>query len=620
MGGITRSNQQIGHGDAHDTRIIGGMGPGPVERELQTLIHGGHAEEALERATAQLIAAEASDDHAAMVTLLAAVAMAHEYAGRPRESLLALYRAIDLLETSEQLSVEERRATTAWLCSLAATDLAVLGEVSHALGMLTKAQRFVFDAEVEPNGALLMRILNNVAVTHHRFGQHELAIEAIDHAILLAERVDEPYLALHSRANRVIYRLLQARDALRSDPVLAHALATETLAEARELEAVAQIGGWPHVIGMMYREVGPLLVASGDPERARGLLRVCLTQAVETGRSREAVALSVRLATVERLAGQQDEATRILDSVADSAAGLDPELRLEYYAELSEVLAAEGNYQQSLAAFREYHDLQVTRLRTHGEARAQALAARFGAEQARLRAAVLEDRTRDLERNAGELERSVESLQSQAQRLADQALHDPLTGIGNRRYLELHIAELHEQPSVELCVLFLDLDHFKHINDAFGHAVGDRTLVQVAALLSTALRPQDRLCRFGGEEFLLLVPDVNVSNAVVIAERLRRLINDFDWSGISEGLQVTCSIGLADGPASAVHGLVFAADAGLRQAKEGGRNRVCVGSVAADAASGMSGQEGWHGSAPRPRGGGADPVLRPVAAGVSFRR
>ncbi|BAI70735.1 GGDEF domain-containing protein [Azospirillum sp. B510] len=158
-------------------------------------------------------------------------------------------------------------------------------------------------------------------------------------------------------------------------------------------------------------------------------------------------------------------------------------------------------------------------------------------------------------------------------KLALMAELDSLTGIGNRRWLE-KMAPSHLSPGDT--IFYIDLDHFKRINDRFGHAAGDTVLVAVAATLRNLKRPEDVLARMGGEEFLLFLAELRVSEALTIAERIREAIQaiPFQYQGIPLG--VTASIGVAQVSRQGEPWpeLVHAADMALYEAKHGGRNRV----------------------------------------------
>jgi diguanylate cyclase (GGDEF)-like protein len=164
------------------------------------------------------------------------------------------------------------------------------------------------------------------------------------------------------------------------------------------------------------------------------------------------------------------------------------------------------------------------------------------------------------------------------EKLRTQSLRDPLTGLYNRRYMEdaleryLSMAERENKPT---SVLMIDLDHFKKLNDTFGHAKGDAVLREVAGQLVGALRPADVVSRFGGEELLVILPNCSLDDAMLKAEMLRVRIE-----GLSaiHGTPISASFGVASTPesASGLADIVSSADSALYLAKQGGRNRVVL--------------------------------------------
>ncbi|HET6805375.1 MAG TPA: diguanylate cyclase [Frateuria sp.] len=172
-----------------------------------------------------------------------------------------------------------------------------------------------------------------------------------------------------------------------------------------------------------------------------------------------------------------------------------------------------------------------------------------------------------------------------SRKLHRMAMTDPLTGIANRRHIEelaRHALAQAAASGEPLCVLVLDVDHFKAVNDAFGHAVGDQVLVRVAHACKQALRRFDLLGRMGGEEFLVVLPDTTMEVAQHIAERLRRKVESLPMANLAPGLQITASVGaaLADHDADDLAELVRRADNAMYRAKDAGRNRVEVGTRA----------------------------------------
>jgi diguanylate cyclase len=172
----------------------------------------------------------------------------------------------------------------------------------------------------------------------------------------------------------------------------------------------------------------------------------------------------------------------------------------------------------------------------------------------------------------------IQILQAQ---LKEQAIRDPLTGLFNRRYLdtlapnELARCERERQP---LCLMMMDIDHFKHVNDTFGHPGGDEVLKALAKLLSDSVRVSDVACRYGGEEFLLLLPNMPTEIALLRAEQWRAAFETMTVYADGKEIKATLSIGIACYPddGSAVADLTRAADVALYRAKAEGRNRVVL--------------------------------------------
>ena len=163
------------------------------------------------------------------------------------------------------------------------------------------------------------------------------------------------------------------------------------------------------------------------------------------------------------------------------------------------------------------------------------------------------------------------------ERVRQMAYLDGLTGIFNRRFFEMRIVEEVERASrynLSMAVVMIDIDNFKRINDDFGHLLGDEVLKQISRICQEHLRKPDVLCRFGGEEFAVLLPETTGERALGVAEKLRQMVAAYPFPGIPR--PVTFSAGVADLPR---HGrsrdeLVQAADAALYAAKQAGRNRV----------------------------------------------
>lgn len=177
----------------------------------------------------------------------------------------------------------------------------------------------------------------------------------------------------------------------------------------------------------------------------------------------------------------------------------------------------------------------------------------------------------------GERGRAIEALAHALKTLKEEAIRDPLTNLYNRRFLHDYLSrELvrAKREGIRLAVIMIDLDHFKRVNDTGGHGAGDEVLVQIAVLLKRHIRGSDIACRFGGEEFTLVLPNATLQSARNRAEAICRAVRD--ESGFLMG--VTASLGVAIFPESAgdADALLRAADLALYQAKGRGRDQVRI--------------------------------------------
>lgn len=195
-------------------------------------------------------------------------------------------------------------------------------------------------------------------------------------------------------------------------------------------------------------------------------------------------------------------------------------------------------------------------------------------EHQRSQQALLEDNRR-LAKRAAELERRIEEVRL----LSDQ---DPLTNLYNRRYMQEALEremQLATQSCYSVGVVILDLDHFKRFNDTFGHDAGDALLCAVGEVLKSRIRSKDIACRFGGEEFVVILPEASLAEATCLAKDLRVSIGNLKIKHRCQPLgSITVSMGVAVFPANGatVDTVLRAADFALYRAKVCGRDRIEV--------------------------------------------
>jgi len=185
-----------------------------------------------------------------------------------------------------------------------------------------------------------------------------------------------------------------------------------------------------------------------------------------------------------------------------------------------------------------------------------------------------------VEQRTEELQFALARQESLVAELAELSLRDPLTGLYNRRHADHELprlvttAQRYGQP---LSMAMADLDHFKRVNDDNSYSIGDEVLRRFSAIMTENARGADVITRYGGEEFLLVMPQTSLTQAQVLCERLRLEVERYPWHDVASGLRLTVSIGVAD---TVLHDglvtLVAAADSALHDAKRAGRNRVVL--------------------------------------------
>ena len=184
------------------------------------------------------------------------------------------------------------------------------------------------------------------------------------------------------------------------------------------------------------------------------------------------------------------------------------------------------------------------------------------------------------ERNVNRLQ----ELEESNRQLAQKVNHDALTGVYNRRFMEAFLEREIARGSRfrrPLALLFVDIDYFKPINDTHGHQAGDEVLTQVGRILRASIRDSDCVCRYGGEEFVIILPETDLWGGTQLAEKIRKLIADWKFScqGLEKDLRITVSIGVAAmNPNRPLEKemLIQMADQSVYTAKSEGRNCVCA--------------------------------------------
>jgi diguanylate cyclase (GGDEF)-like protein len=460
-------------------------------------------------------------DPVARVEVAALKAQLSFFTGAYAQALSHAQQAIDLADESadSDLRIYARRATCLVFGNVGVRDWK---DRLDELLELTIAADDLWEEAVSRN---------DIACYFQLEGQLEAAEREINRAVAVAERIG----TRNSFALAIVY-------STRADIRLLAGRSQEALDDARRSIARLTEHGDPnpYVLGATVRAEVQARMALGQLDDARQSGEGALAWLGDSVPQTRSLILNT-LATALREAGRLEEAYDALERAAE----------LERQA------------------FREFNELQFSLERATLEASA-----------ARRESDALTVKNRQLEEAHAELARRADELEGLQEQLVEQAERDWLTGLHNRRYLARELDRLsQERIPGPLSLAVLDLDHFKQINDRFGHGVGDQVLVRAAGLLCDALRATDIVVRSGGEEFLVLMPSTDARAAVACCERIRRAMHVEDWDRIADGLTVTTSVGMAtaEDPTN-LEALVKLADGRLYEAKHGGRDRV-VGEI-----------------------------------------
>jgi diguanylate cyclase (GGDEF)-like protein len=245
---------------------------------------------------------------------------------------------------------------------------------------------------------------------------------------------------------------------------------------------------------------------------------------------------------------------------------------------LAELHQRRGAYPEALAHFRRHHEQERSLAAQVASERLQGLMVKHEVEALQRERELAEKQQMVLGEANRELQQLNAKLAGQAEQLERLSREDGLTGLYNRRHLdeclqrEAARARRYRQP---LSLVMCDIDHFKQINDTFSHALGDEVLRRVAEVFRRHTRENDVPVRYGGEEFVVLLPKTPLSSALVVGEKMRRAVGNYAWEALAPGLRVTLSVGVAScDEKSEPHELLAAADTALYRAKHEGRDTV----------------------------------------------
>ncbi|MFO1328520.1 MAG: GGDEF domain-containing protein [Rubrivivax sp.] len=441
------------------------------------------------------------------------------------------------------------------LVVLGAADV---GRFEEAMALGHEAHRLA--QELGDRGRLSLAI-NALGCVYERIGDPWHAERLLLDALGLAEEADArhaAFVALNNLAATMIghsYLLQGSAPEQEARGVLLRGLPHAERALSMALET-----GDEFQLAFVHGNLGEVLVLLGRLDEARVELDAAQAGIARGGFEAQSWRVGCTVGELLLRRGDADAAWRHLQGTWQACAGAgahNTQLRLHHV--MWRTARALGQPEQALHHLERYVHLEQSRLLLQLRGRSQLFVTTVEAEQVRLEA-----------HRAGERARHAEVS----------ARVDPLTSLGNRRELQQRwpqLAEPLQAQHLPLALAMLDIDHFKQVNDRFGHAAGDAVLVALAAMLRDAAGDGGLAVRLGGEELLLVLPGCDGTTALQRCEQLRQRISAHGWELLAPGLQVAVSIGVASSPPYELRTLLARADDALYAAKRSGRDRVHAG-------------------------------------------
>jgi diguanylate cyclase (GGDEF)-like protein len=371
--------------------------------------------------------------------------------------------------------------------------------------------------------------LNRIGIAFYSRGELDDAADAYRRALDLLD-VDGDTLTVAGTRNNLA-KVLTSKGEHEA------ALGQLRLARAAFAEAGERRG-----LGMTFHNAAMVNDARGDRVAAEDQYRTAIEHYDAAGHAHGASESRTRLARHLAAAGATDEPLALLMRAHEDAERIGASDECLHASEtLADVLEQRGDHAGALRWLRHAREVETAARSESADQRLRGLQVRF-----------------------------------QLERLQRDSVTDPLTGLANRRGLDQKLASLEASPPAgDLGLLLFDLDDFKQVNDTFSHAVGDDVLRRVATVLVEGTRPTDLCVRFGGEEFVVVLPGCDLARTRRIGDELRRAVRAVPWDELATGLCVTASVGAAvrsavPDPAS----LLLAADRAMYAAKHDGKDQV----------------------------------------------
>ncbi|MFN8495072.1 MAG: tetratricopeptide repeat-containing diguanylate cyclase [Caldilineaceae bacterium] len=446
-----------------------------------------------------------------------------------------------------------------------AAMLVSIGFLHYSLGDYASAQQaYLRSMEFSPGVSPRMesQALNNIAINYIELGDFTNALDYLLRSLALA-RASKEAISTSAVLDSLADLHLRMRDLPKA---LEYAQESLTLARTENLDFDINLGISLITLGKIY------LAMQDYPQAVLCFQEAATVSGEVTANHRIATALHM-LGVTFRCQGEFHKATCVLEYVLNLTQELGTRpLQADCLGELAQCYKALSNYQQALAYYEQFHETKESIFNERTATRFKTLQIVHEVEKARKEAELYQLRN-------VELQHEIEQREHAQAALEDLATKDPLTGLFNRRhFFTLATKQFTQALSYRrpLSVLLLDVDHFKLVNDTYGHRTGDQALQSVAEQLRRGLRVTDIISRYAGDEFIILLPETDGEQAIQVAERLRFRIEAQELVASISPARITISFGVAtlDAETQNLDELLEYADQALYIAKQLGRNNV----------------------------------------------
>jgi diguanylate cyclase (GGDEF)-like protein len=489
------------------------------------------------------------------------------------------YEALKLCESISALDLQE-------------AVLNNLGLVYFKMGNLEEAlaahQRSLSLKETRGNRAGIAKSLTNIGIIHRNLGHGQIALECHQKSLDYYREVDD---------RRGVSQCLLNIGLVHED-LGNHDQALDF--QRKALKIKQQIKDY-YGMSICYSNIGDILLMNHEPESALENYHKALAIVEELWDKWQISHLSLVIAEASIQLNRFEDAEVFLEQGLKIAREIDSKDQIaEYFLQYSQFYELKGNFSEALAQYREYISVRDSRLaekhlqtmrelRTGFDIEKRSLEAKLSLERAeneRIRNGELVNRNIDLVKTNLRLLEANELIQKQHRelsevydRLEQLARFDPLTNLANRRFFHERVVmekERAERTGKSFILILADIDNFRSINDQYGHDIGDYVLVAIGQTFKEALRKQDFIARWGGEEIIVLLPETNIDGGAVVAEKLRDAVASRKFFADGTEFPVTMTFGYCvyHGGVS-ISECIKKADEAVLVGKQTGKNR-CV--------------------------------------------